>query len=209
MRTERARMREERPSTLAVVRNRRTSVVLLLLVVVGPFLALGCGSRVDTANGPSSPTSTVVTTTSSGGSTAEGSATGTTALTSTTTASSAITPTTRTSVTRSVPPETKRFCDYIASVSLNDIPDTDWAAGYRRIQEALVEAKDLAPAPIKQAVTDLSGAVDSLKPEVEAKRVTSSADLDVWFAKQDSATQTKVSTAGKQIQIFYEGNCTR
>lgn len=202
-------MREEPPSTLTAVRNRRTSVVVLLLAVVGPFLALGCGSRVETTSA-SSPTSSVVTTTSTGGPTTERPAAGSTALTPPpTTASSVSTPTTRTGVTRSVPPDTKRFCDFIASVSLKDIPDTDWAAGYRRVQEALVKAKDLAPAAIKQAVADLSGAVDSLKPEVDAKRVTSSADLDVWFAKQDTATQTKVTTAGKQIQIFYESNCAR
>ena len=49
--------------------------------------------------------------------------------------------------------------------------------------------------------------VDSLRPEVDAKRVASNAQLDAWFAKQDTATKTKVLTAGKQIQIFYDGNC--
>ena len=70
-----------------------------------------------------------------------------------------------------------------------------------------MQANEVAPPAIEQAVSDLSGAVDSLQPEVEAKKVTSNAELDAWFAKQDTATKTKVLTAGKQIQIFYDGNC--
>lgn len=183
-------------------------------VLVGVVLAgAACGSRVDTstpaptttAAAPTTVATTTTTTTSSSAVPTTG-APSTSAAPSTTAAAP---PSTRTSVLRSVPPETKKFCDYIASVTLSDIPDTDWTAGYHRVQAALAQAKALAPADIEQAVTDLSTAVDSLQPEVEAKRVTSNAELDAWFAKQDTATRTKVLTSGKQIQIFYDGNCAR
>jgi hypothetical protein len=192
-------MRTERAST------RRLRAVLAVALLVG---CVGCGSRVDTSTSSSSSTASTATTATT--STTEAPA-GTTSTSPPSTSATTIAPTTppstKTSVLRSVPPETKNFCDYIQSVTLSDIPDADWTAGYHRVQEALVKAKELAPPAIKQAVTDLSGAVDSLKPEVEAKKVTSNAELDAWFAKQDTATKTKVLTAGKQIQIFYDGNC--
>ena len=46
------------------------------------------------------------------------------------------------------------------------------------MQQALVQANEVAPPAIEQAVSDLSGAVDSLQAEVEATKVTSNAEVD-------------------------------
>jgi len=105
------------------------------------------------------------------------------------------------------PVEVKVFCDYAKTLQANLVDSPDFVATFNQIYDALVQGEQLAPASIRQAVSDLRAAFAAVKPAVDAGEITTNDQLTVWFATQDAETQSRIRAALKATQIYTTANC--
>ena len=107
-----------------------------------------------------------------------------------------------------VPTAKSTFCDYSRSIDFA-IAQSDWVAGFNKLQSSVNGAQGIAPPELAQALADIKSALEAARPAVDSGSIASTKDLNEWFAKQTADIQGVISSGLLQLKSYLATNCRK